>query len=104
MTSVESGEDALIALESMAVDLILMDVNMPGMDDLETTARIRDRKLVTTRTPIVAMTARAMDGDRQLCLDAGMDDYIRKPIGTGVLQGMLDRWLPVGQELQASSP
>ena len=75
------GREVLGALESDRFDLILMDVQMPEMDGLETTEIIRARERDTdSHVPIVAMTAHAMQGDRQRCLKAGMDDYIAKPI------------------------
>ena len=78
---VSSGQQALDFLEKQKVDLVLMDVQMPQMDGLETTARIRKREHETGgHLPIIAMTARAMIGDREECLQAGMDDYLSKPI------------------------
>jgi len=81
-----NGKEALAALEHAALenhpfDLVLMDVQMPEMGGLETTRAIREREKHTGRhTAIVAMTAHALKGDRERCLDAGMDDYIPKPI------------------------
>jgi CheY-like chemotaxis protein len=91
--STERGEDAIRMLREQDFDLVLMDVNMPGMDGLETTAEIRLSEDPGKHVPIVAMTARAMDGDRELCLRAGMDDYISKPVSAGALRSLLDRWL-----------
>ena len=76
-----NGEEALEVLERTAVDLILMDIQMPKMDGLETTAKIRQReRVVGGHTPIVALTAHALDGDSQRCIDAGMDGYVSKPV------------------------
>jgi PAS domain S-box-containing protein len=75
-----------------AYDVIFMDCQMPEMDGFEATAEIRQREGDTRRTPIVAMTAYAMSGDRQRCLRAGMDDYIAKPIRPGVLEQALYTW------------
>jgi two-component system, sensor histidine kinase and response regulator len=76
-----NGVEALAAHQVQPFDLVLMDVQMPEMDGLEATAAIRAREKSTGRhTPIVAMTAHAMKGDRQRCLEAGMDGYIAKPI------------------------
>ena len=74
-----NGIEAVESLERQMYDVILMDVQMPEMDGLEATRHIR--KLTNTPQPhIIAMTANAMEGDRELCLSAGMDDYISKPI------------------------
>jgi signal transduction histidine kinase/ActR/RegA family two-component response regulator len=79
--SVQDGLEALAALETETVDLILMDVQMPGMDGVEATRVIRARETAGGRhVPIVALTAHAMSGDRDYCLAAGMDDYLTKPI------------------------
>ncbi len=81
VVSVESGADAVHAFSSDAFDLILMDVQMPGMSGLEATAAIRAIEHATgTHVPIVGLTAHAMKGDREACLAAGMDDYLTKPI------------------------
>jgi CheY-like chemotaxis protein len=78
---VGNGKEALDALEREVFDLVLMDVQMPVMDGLESTAAIRVKERATgTHVPIIAMTAGAMQGDRERCLEAGMDDYITKPI------------------------
>ena len=80
---------------AQAYDLILMDGQMPEMDGFEATKAIRNRETHGQRIPIVALTAYAMVGDREHCLAAGMDDYLTKPIHTGRLLEVLDRWLPV---------
>jgi two-component system sensor histidine kinase/response regulator len=87
------GAEALRKWKAERFDLIFMDVQMPEMDGLEATTRIREgERLRGTRTPIVAMTAHAMTGDRERCLAAGMDDYISKPIQRKTLTTMLSRY------------
>jgi signal transduction histidine kinase/HPt (histidine-containing phosphotransfer) domain-containing protein len=81
VTVVANGREAIAALEAQPFDLVLMDVEMPEMDGLEATALVRQKeKLKGGRVTIVAMTANVMEGDRQRCLSAGMDDYVSKPI------------------------
>jgi PAS domain S-box-containing protein len=77
----ENGRQALAAVERHKFDLVLMDVQMPEMGGLEATAMIREKEKTTgSHVPIIAMTAHAMQGDRQRCLDAGMDGYLSKPL------------------------
>jgi signal transduction histidine kinase/DNA-binding response OmpR family regulator len=81
VTLATSGPEALAAIEASRFDLVLMDVQMPGMDGFEATVHIRSREMALGRhTPIIALTAHAMKGDRQRCMDAGMDGYVSKPI------------------------
>ncbi|MSS73205.1 MAG: response regulator, partial [Candidatus Latescibacteria bacterium] len=81
VTVAENGRQALSLLEDQKFDLALMDVQMPEMDGFETTARIREREKATgAHLPIIAMTAYAMEGDRERCMAAGMDGYVAKPI------------------------
>jgi len=81
VTIANNGSEAIVAYENKAFDLVLMDVQMPHMDGFEATATIRTReKQAGQHIPIIAMTAHAMKGDRQHCLDAGMDGYLPKPI------------------------
>jgi CheY-like chemotaxis protein len=78
---VGNGKEALAALEEQSFDLVLMDVQMPEMGGFEATAAIREQERGTGRhQPILAMTAHAMKGDRERCLEAGMDGYVSKPI------------------------
>jgi len=93
---VANGLEALDALVGVAYDLVLMDCQMPEMDGFEATQRIRERERGTRRIPIVAMTANAMVGDREQCLEAGMDDHIPKPVRMEELKRILSRWLPAG--------
>jgi CheY-like chemotaxis protein len=86
----EGGHEAVAAYAAGDFDLVLMDVQMPEMDGFEATARIRRLQAARGRTtPIVAMTALAMKGDREKCLAAGMDDYVTKPIEPGALERVL---------------
>ena len=90
VTVVENGELAVQSWESGSFDLILMDVQMPVLDGLDATRRIRQREAATgVRIPIIAMTARAMAGDRERCLEAGMDGYLAKPVRRRDLQAAL---------------
>jgi two-component system, sensor histidine kinase and response regulator len=83
---VGNGREALAALERESFDLVLMDIHMPDMDGFEATSSIRARERFTgTRTPIIAVTAHAMTGDRDKCLAAGMDAYVSKPIRKSAL-------------------
>ncbi len=90
------GEEALFLLKTEAFDLVLMDCSMPLMDGYLATEKIRDPAtgLKNPQIPIVALTARAMQGDREKCLNAGMNDYLPKPIHCDELKGVLNRWLP----------
>ena len=88
----QNGQDALRLLEDDVYDLVLMDVQMPEMDGLEATRRIRAGEEETGgRVPIIAMTAHAMAGDRERCLEAGMDDYVSKPIDPTALFDAIGR-------------
>jgi CheY-like chemotaxis protein len=81
-----NGREALAALERESFDLVLMDIHMPDMDGFEATSSIRARERFTgKRTPIIAVTAHAMAGDRDKCLAAGMDGYVSKPLRKGQL-------------------
>jgi PAS domain S-box-containing protein len=91
---VENGREALDALDRQAYDVVLMDVQMPELDGLEATRRIRDRFRSEEGPTIIAMTANAMEGDREECLAAGMDDYLGKPIRVDELSRALARCRP----------
>jgi PAS domain S-box-containing protein len=95
VTLVDSGLAVLDRAGRGRVDLILMDVQMPGLDGLAATRQIRQRELESGRgghVPIIAMTARAMAGDRERCIEAGMDDYLSKPVDSAQLREMLARY------------
>ena len=87
-----NGLEVLQALERQHYDLILMDVQMPEMDGLEAAREIRRRWPGPDRPVIVAMTAMALEGDREMCLDSGMEDYISKPVKMDMLKTALDKW------------
>jgi CheY-like chemotaxis protein len=88
------GRAALARLESEQFDLVLLDCQMPVLDGYDTAREIRRREAAADggHVPIVAMTASAMEGDRERCLDAGMDDYLAKPMGPDKLDQVLARW------------
>ncbi len=88
----DDGEQALAQVQKSDYDLILMDMQMPVMDGLTATREIRRLPGPKGQVPIVAMTANAMEGDREVCLQAGMDDYISKPIDRRRLAATLNRW------------
>lgn len=91
---VENGADALEEYKTNDYDLILMDVNMPTMDGLEASGEIRNIEQGSgEHIPIVALTAGAMEGDKELCLEAGMDDYLSKPIQKNALEKALYQWV-----------
>jgi signal transduction histidine kinase/DNA-binding response OmpR family regulator len=86
------GREALAALDRESFDLVLMDVQMPEMDGFEATATIREREKATgAHIPVVAMTARAMSGDREKCISSGMDDYVSKPVSMAELAAAVSR-------------
>lgn len=92
----QDGLAALTAINHHQYDLVLMDCQMPRMDGYEATRAIRLREATRglARLPVIAMTANAMEGDREKCLDAGMDDYLSKPVMPATLRLMLCQWLP----------
>ena len=88
-----NGIEALQALSSRPYDLVLMDMQMPEMDGLEATSLIRKLHGEVARIPIVAMTANAMKGDRERCIQVGMNDYVSKPIDPVKLLERIAFWL-----------
>ena len=100
---VADGRKAVDAMATTAYDLVLMDMQMPGMDGLEATRLIRAAHTGAShlRLPIIAMTANAMQKDREKCLEAGMDDYLVKPVAPESLAHMLERWLPTPSHIDS---
>jgi CheY-like chemotaxis protein/HPt (histidine-containing phosphotransfer) domain-containing protein len=101
---VYNGREAVEAVKTQDFDLVLMDVQMPEMDGMEATLRIRDTQstVLDHNIPIIAMTANAMQGDRERILKTGMNDYVAKPIDPQKLAEALNHWLPVeaGQDVE----
>jgi len=97
---VNDGREALQALSTQVYDAILMDCQMPDIDGYEATRELRRREGDTHHTPVIAMTAHAMTGDRERCLEAGMDDYMTKPVRSQTLADMLARWIPADDDAQ----
>jgi circadian clock protein KaiC len=93
--TVANGAEAIHALETVPYDLVLMDVQMPVMDGFEATRHIRSSgsAVLNHQVPIIAMTAHTMQGARERCLDAGMNDYVTKPVSPGTLADVLEKWL-----------
>lgn len=92
----ENGKQAVAMVKKSVFDLIIMDINMPYMDGYSAVAFIREEEKVTgERTPIIAMTAYALQGDREKCLSRGMDDYLAKPVDIKDLNLIIDKWLCV---------
>jgi CheY-like chemotaxis protein len=94
---VDDGAQAVAAVESGAFDVVLMDMQMPGMDGVEATRAWREREDPGSRLPIIAMTANVLSSDREICIDAGMDDFIGKPVHMDELRSKLERNLGTTQ-------
>ncbi|MGH8644145.1 MAG: response regulator [Gammaproteobacteria bacterium] len=95
----ENGHAAVLAISramerGRPYDLVLMDCQMPEMDGFEATTALRAKEVTTSRMPIIALTANALEGDRERCLAAGMDDYVAKPFTQREITACLSRWLP----------
>jgi CheY-like chemotaxis protein/HPt (histidine-containing phosphotransfer) domain-containing protein len=102
-----NGREAMERVDAFLYDIVFMDCEMPEMDGFEATAAIRRRPDSKSRLPIIAVTAQAMQGDRERCLRAGMDDYISKPVKLEDFAAALKRWMPgrkQGQESETPPP
>ena len=93
VTACDGGQSALDSFREQSFDLVFMDIQMPGMDGKETTQRMRDSEPDGAHTPIVALTAHALESERRELLDSGLDDYLSKPITEGQLRHTLDKWV-----------
>jgi len=102
---VANGKEAVDALLHLPYDMVFMDCNMPEMDGFTATQRIRENETGGGHTVIVAMTANALEGDREKCLSVGMDDYISKPVDQKTLAAIIQRWSDgAPQQLQTVLP
>lgn len=88
-----NGQEALDALDDETYDLVLMDCKMPVLDGYEATRRWRQQEAGKAHTIIIGVTANAMEGDREQCLEAGMDDYLSKPFRLQEITDLLKKWL-----------
>ncbi len=97
---VADGTEAVASYQNDAPKLILMDVSMPEMNGIDAAKMIRDlEKASGTHVPIVGVTANALRGDREKCLDVGMDDYLAKPVSPATLKQKIADWLDVADEV-----
>ena len=102
VSTADNGQIAVTLAARGEVDLILMDMQMPVMDGLQATAAIRALPAPLGRVPIIAMTANAFEEDRRRCLEAGMDDYLAKPVDPDALRRCLSRWKPAARPVPLS--
>lgn len=98
---VGNGEDALAAMRRKRFDVVLMDCQMPGMDGWATAAAIRELERGEARIPIIALPENALTGDRERCLEAGMDDCLAKPLSLAQLHAQLTKWAAPGKSARA---
>jgi signal transduction histidine kinase/DNA-binding response OmpR family regulator len=106
VTVVEDGNEALRALDGGKFDAVLMDCQMPGMDGFTAARQLRRREAArgARRIPVIALTANAIRGDRERCLEAGMDDYLSKPVGRDALLAALEQWVQDAAAAPAPAP
>ncbi len=93
VTLATDGKDAVERGQAQKYDIVLMDCQMPTMDGYEATRQLKSDGALNAPTPVVALTAHAMEGDREKCLSAGMDDYVSKPVRTQMLNHMIEKWV-----------
>lgn len=91
MATAESGQQTLVLIKQNSYDMVFMDVSMPDMDGYETTRRIRGDKQFT-HLPIIALTAHTIAGERERCLNAGMNDFLSKPFDMEEMQRVMQSW------------
>ena len=103
VTVAGNGKEAVQILETLSVDAVLMDLEMPEMDGYECTRFIRE-SLGQTELPIIAMTAHAISSEREKCLKAGMNDFITKPVNPQTLFATLARWIKTDRSMDSASP
>ncbi|MBX2825890.1 MAG: response regulator [Gammaproteobacteria bacterium] len=102
----ENGQEALQAIEQRQFNVVLMDCQMPVMDGFEATHHIRESESKNPENghlPIIALTANALEGDRERCLDSGMDEYLSKPVSSQQLRTMLENWLDTASAVESES-
>ncbi len=97
VNAVNNGIEAIKALDNVSYDLVFMDVQMPEMDGIEATRQIRDTSsaVLDHNIPIIAMTAHAIEGDKERFIEAGMNDYVSKPVTLKTLKELMDKWLMI---------
>jgi CheY-like chemotaxis protein len=100
----QNGREAVEMCTHDEFGAVLMDCQMPQLDGYDATREIRKREMSGRHTPIIAVTAHSMTSDRDVCLEAGMDDYISKPLRPGELEAALERWLPATSQRSAAPP
>jgi two-component system, sensor histidine kinase and response regulator len=104
LTIVDNGREAVAAAKAGDFDLIFMDCRMPAMNGFDATNAIRQLASPARLTPIIALTADTLPGDRERCLEAGMDDYLAKPVSANSLISAVETWLARGKERLAATP